>query len=83
MNIYTVLRPILRQNLTTMMFSADPRATLEWSKVDDVLSGDVIMEDGTLIIPYVSESHQGTYRCTTTTVLGTTYMQFILTVEGR
>ena len=67
----------------TMMFSADPRATLEWSKVDDVLSGDVIMEDGTLIIPYVSESHQGTYRCTTTTVLGTTYMQFILTVEGR
>jgi len=66
-----------------MMFSADPRATLEWSKVDDVLSGDVIMEDGTLIIPYVSESHQGTYRCTTTTVLGTTYMQFILTVEGK
>jgi len=66
-----------------VMFSDDPRATLVWTKVDDELSRDVIMEDGTLIIPYVSESHQGTYRCTTTTVLGTTYMQFILTVEGQ
>jgi len=60
----------------------DPTAQVEWSKVDAELARDVIVDDGTMIIPYVSESHQGTYRCTTTTVLGTSYMQFILTVEG-
>ena len=63
--------------------SDDPRARLEWTKVDGEISRDVIVDDGTLIIPYVSVSHQGTYRCTTTTVVGTSYMQFILTVEGR
>jgi len=64
------------------LIADDPTAILRWNKVDEELSGDVIVDDGTLIIPYVSESHQGTYRCTTTTVLGTTHMQFILTVEG-
>jgi len=65
------------------LLSDDPRARLEWTKLDGELDRDVIMDDGTLIIPYVLESHQGTYRCTTTTVLGTSYMQFILTVEGQ
>jgi len=66
-----------------MSFLADdPTARLEWSKVDEELSPDIIMDDSTLIIPYVSQSHQGTYRCTTTTLVGSSYMQFILTVEG-
>jgi len=65
-----------------MSLTDDLTARLEWSKVDDEIAGDVIVEDGTLIIPYVSTAHQGTYRCTTTTVTGSSYMQFILTVEG-
>jgi len=60
----------------------DRTATLDWTKVDGEISADVIADDGTLIIPYVSAAHQGTYRCTTTTVTGASYMQFILTVEG-
>ena len=66
-----------------MLLSDDPSARLEWSKVDEVLDvNEIIVEDGTLIIPSVTAAHQGTYRCTTTTITGTTYMQFILTVEG-
>ena len=69
--------------LFTYLRVDDPTATLEWSKLDGEIPRDAIVDDGTLIIPYVSESHQGTYRCTTTTVVGTSYRQFILTVEGQ
>jgi len=64
-----------------ILLSDDPTARLEWTRVDAELSRDVIMDDGTLIIPSVSAAHQGTYRCTTTTLTGSSYMQFILTVE--
>jgi len=74
---------VVHCTVTVMLFAEDdPAARLEWSKLHEELSSDIRVDDGTLIIPYVSAAHQGTYRCTTTTVLGTSYMQFILTVEG-
>jgi len=65
------------------LLSDDVTARHTWSKVDGQLSRDVEVHDGTLVIPDVSLAHQGTYRCNTTSVVGPSYIQFILTVEGQ
>jgi len=82
--LYQVYVPLpSRNNYGRVCVSVDPTAQLEWTKLDDELSRDIVEDDGTLIIPSVTMEHQGTYRCTTTTIAGTSHIQFILTVEGR
>lgn len=63
--------------------SGSPRPVVDWIKKDGVLPRNSEIRDTTLIIPSVSISDAGVYRCLATNIAGTVFAQVVLQVEGK
>ncbi|XP_051895600.1 basement membrane-specific heparan sulfate proteoglycan core protein isoform X2 [Pristis pectinata] len=59
----------------------DPQPFVQWSKVEGVLSPEVIIRNGMLKIEYVKESDAGRYRCTATNDVGSVQSEVALYVQ--
>jgi len=55
---------------------------VDWEKIDGQLLDQAQVGDAELIIPSVSISDQGTYRCTATSAAGQTSRQISVIVQG-
>jgi dystroglycan 1 len=62
--------------------TGEPRPVIRWSKVDGVLPPSAVVDGPRVFIPHITESDQGTYRCTATNAAGSSMMQTVITVEA-